>query len=135
MGYYADSIEIDFTIPADKVAAALEAMNANEAFTESPYVSILDPHARDEKRKVYTSLAEAVNDWTTFESTVDDEKGFSLGWTHDKYLSYTDDVLATLAPFADEGSYVRLIGEDHTLYGFIVKDGKLEEQYGQITWI
>lgn len=135
MGYYADPIEIDFTIPADKVAAALEAVNANETFTESSYVSIPNSDAESSQRKVYTSLAEAVNDWTTFESTVDDENGFCLGRSHDKYLTYTDDVLAILAPFAKEGSYVRLIGEDHALYGFVVKDGKLEEQYGQITWV
>jgi len=135
MGYYADPLEINFTIPADRVAAALEAMNANETFTVSPYVSITDPHASDNQRKVYTSLFDAVTDWTSFEPTVDDENGFSLGWIHEKYLTYTDAVLATLAPFATEGSYVRLIGEDHSLYGFIVKDGKLEEQYGQITWV
>lgn len=123
MGYYADSLEIDFSIPADKVEAALAAVNA-----------INLGNYRPEDQKPYSSLEEAVRDLTTFEGSSESDEGFTLGWSHDKYLSYTDDVLMALAPFAKEGSIVRLIGEDHALFGFKVADGKLIEQYGEIVW-
>lgn len=119
MGYYADSIEIDFTVPADKVEAALVAANESEDIPGT-----------------YKSLDEFVRELTCFEgSEITPQGDFDLGYHNDKFLSYTEDVLGVLAPFVKDGSYVRFVGEDQSLFGYIVKDGKLEEQYGQITWI
>lgn len=120
MGYYADTIESDFVIPADKVAAALEAVNTTEPFRRST---------------PYASLDEAVRDWTTFESNFeDDKKGFALGYHSDKFLSYTDTLLGVLAPFAKDESFVRFSGEDHSLFGYRVRDGKLLREYAELTW-
>lgn len=117
MGYYADSIDTDFIVPADKVEAALAAVNADNSFPET-----------------YKSLDEFVRANTCFESNEQTDKGFELGWHNDKYLSWTDSVLVALAPFAKEGSYVRFAGEDHSLFGYRVVNGKLVEESGNIVW-
>lgn len=127
MGYNAYTVDRDFTVPADKAADALAALNAS--LTDDP-----------ESSGGYTSLADAVDDQGGFEGSDNpgdnvNFDGFSLGWHHDKYHDdYVVAVLAPLAPFAKEGSYVRFSGEDDALWGFRVVDGKLEEEWGDYTW-
>lgn len=114
MGYYANTVESDFTIPADKVPATLEAVRAVGGTGDT--------------------LSEAVFSITSFEDSVEDGSGFILGSHSDKFLSRTEEVLAALAPFAREGSYVRFAGEDDSLFGFRVAGGQLHTEYGDITW-
>jgi hypothetical protein len=117
MGYYADSIDRDFIIPADKVADALAAINASDSIGGT-----------------YETLDEAIRANTCFEGNEEVHGSFHLGWHTDKYLWGTDDVLGILAPFAKEGSYVRFSGEDDSLFGYRVQDGKLVEEFGEIIW-
>ncbi len=116
MGYYANTVDNDFTIPAEKVSAALAAICA-------------------EVGGEYETLADAVEDLTYFQ---DSEQGpgadFMLGYHCDKYLPATDTVLAVLGRFASDGAYVRFSGEDDTLFGFRVVGGKLREESGNYTW-
>lgn len=114
MGYYANSVESDFTVPAANVPAALAAVQAVGGQG--------------------TSLSDAVFSITSFEDSVEDSSGFTLGSHHDKFLSRTEEVLAALAPFAVEGSYVRFIGEDDCMFGFRVIGGKLCSESGVIQW-
>lgn len=114
MGYYANSTESDFTVPADKIAAALEAVR--EVGGEGP------------------TLSEAVGSITSFEDCSEGRFGFDLGHHADKFLSRTEEVLAALAPFAREGSYVRFAGEDDSLFGFRVAGGKLLDEHGVVDW-
>jgi hypothetical protein len=43
-------------------------------------------------------------------------------------------MLAVLAPFAVEGSSVRMLGEDDCLFGFRVLDGQLRTESGRFMW-
>jgi hypothetical protein len=124
MGYYANSTEVDFLIPADKVAEALAAVN--EDFDTE-----------------YTSLTDAVEDLTCFQDCLevtdeyvlgDGAGGFRLGYHIDKYLSCTDSLLGILARFAKEGSFVRFAGEEDDLFGFRVVGGQLREEQAEVTW-
>lgn len=119
MGYSADAIEIDFTIPAENVAAALAAINASDVvFTPGPYASLIA----------------AVEDITCFEDCTESDAGFSLGYHNDKYLSQTESLLQILAKFAKEDSYVRFCGEDLCFWGFKVIEGLLHEETGRVVW-
>lgn len=122
MGYYADSIEQDFTIPPENVPAALEAINNSDNLRTNWHTG------------TYTDLITAVQDMTCFEDSYIDEYGFNLGHHTNKYLSYTDKLLEVLAPFATEGSYVRFNGEGGELFGFQVSGGKLLQESGVIQW-
>ena len=116
MGYFAETVDVDFTIPADKVAPALEALKEN--FGE------------------YPTLDAAVEEWMCIEDCEEDSvAGFALGCNTDKYLSRTDELLTALGQFANEGSYVRFRGEDGTLWGFRVIDGRLRDESGSYTWV
>lgn len=117
MGYYANSLECDFTVPAANVPAALAAINASEEFAGQ-----------------YKTLDDFVRDLTCFEENHEDADGFALGYHSEKYLTYTDEVMAALAPYAAEGSFVRFHGEDDCLFGFIVVEGKLRTESGRIQW-
>lgn len=125
MGYYADSIDTDFTVPAANIAAALAAINNLEYFG--------GPYCRA-PIGTYTSLDDFVREFTCFEENIEDGDGFHLGYHGDKFLSFTDEVLAALAPHAAEGSYVRFIGEDQSIFGYRVIDGKLRTETGDIIW-
>jgi len=114
VGYYANSIESDFTVPAANFAAALAAVR--EVGGEGP------------------TLSEAVFSITSFEDCAEDADGFVLGHHSDKFLSRTEEVLAALAPYARDGSYVRFVGEDDSMFGFRVAGGKLATEYGTVDW-
>jgi len=118
MGYYADTVERSFIIPPEKITAALDAVNNSDELSGD----------------TYDSLIEAVEDMTCFQECYMDEDGFNLGYHSDKYLSYTDELLAVLGPFATEGSFVRFSGEGGELFGFQVVDGKLRNEFGVIEW-
>ena len=122
MGYSADAIEIDFTIPAENVAAALAAINAS------------DVAARGFTPGTYASLIAAVEDITSFEDCTESDQGFSLGYHADKYLSETEWLLRVLGKFAKEDSYVRFCGEDYSFWGFKVIEGLLHEETGEVVW-
>lgn len=124
MGYNANTVDVDFTIPADKIDAALEAVNAAELWNDWC----------GQQEIVYDNLIAAVEDNTSFECCEINDGGFSLGWHGDKYVSATDTLLAALAPFANEGSYVRFLGEDDSLFGYRVVDGKLRSERGEYIW-
>jgi hypothetical protein len=116
MGYDANTVEVDFTIPADKLPAALAAVKAS--FGDG-----------------YSTLADAVEDLTCFQDCDESPtEGFALGWRHERYLSCTDKLLAILAEFAAEGSYVRFDGEDGSLFGYRVVNGRLREESGDYVW-
>jgi hypothetical protein len=129
MGYYADTVDTDFVVPAANIAAALAAVTENSG-TESA--------STDNRRELLTDPADkliaAVRDRTCFECEVTDDGDFVLSYHHDKWLSATETVLAALAQFATEGAYVRLSGEDHCLFGYRVVGGKLREESGVTEW-
>lgn len=122
MGYYANSVEVDFSIPPESVEAALEAVNSSERLRPAWHPD------------TYNRLVEAVEDLTSFEECYMDDDGFNLGHHGDKYSSYTDALLEVLTPFAREGSYVRFNGESDELFGFQVYEGKLRSEFGVIEW-
>lgn len=116
MGYNANSVDVDFTIPADRISEALATIEA-------------------EQEAHYASLTEFVESLTCFEDCEEDpDKGFRLGYHIDKWLYDTEAVIALLGRFATEGSYVRLCGEDDSLWGYRVVDGQLREELGDYTW-
>jgi hypothetical protein len=129
MGYYADTVDTDFVVPAANIAAALAAVTENSG-TESA--------STDNRRELLTDPADkliaAVRDRTCFECEVTDDGDFVLSYHHDKWLTATETVLAALAPFATEGGYVRLSGEDNCLFGYRVVGGKLREESGVTEW-
>ena len=129
MGYYADSIDTDFVVPAANIAAALAAVT-EKSRTDSAYTDNWGDQHCDPADK----LVAAVRDRTCFECEVTDDGDFVLSYHNDKWLSETETVLAALAPFATEGAYVRLSGEDHCLFGYRVVDGKLRYEYGVTKW-
>jgi len=129
MGYYADTVDTDFVVPAANIAAALAAVTENSG-TESA--------STDNRRELLTDPADkliaAVRDRTCFECEVTHDGDFVLSYHHDKWLTATETVLAALAPFATEGGYVRLSGEDNCLFGYRVVGGKLREESGVTEW-
>ncbi len=127
MGFCANSVECDFVIPADKVSAALAAVNA-VLFDESASSGVTYEGG-------YESLSEALEDRTCFMDCEEDaEKGFILGYHCDKWLGGTDELLDVLGKFATEGSYVRCVGEDDCLFGFRVVDGRTHSETGNYVW-
>ena len=129
MGYYADTVDTDFVVPAANIVAALAAVTENSG-TESA--------STDNRRELLTDPADkliaAVRDRTCFECEVTHDGDFVLSYHHDKWLTATETVLAALAPFATEGGYVRLSGEDNRLFGYRVVGGKLREESGVTEW-
>lgn len=114
MGYYANTVESDFFVPAANIPAALAAVRAVGGAGET--------------------LSEAVLSITSFEDSTEDGAGFALGSHSDKFLSRTEEVLCALAPYATDGSYVRFIGEDDSMFGFRVAGGTLRTESGVVDW-
>ncbi len=142
MGYSVDTWETDVHIPADKVAAALAAINADPTlqrpcrssqhlWPKSPSVTVAEHDCQHDKQ--FDSLTEAVEELTGFHDCEEgDVDGFRLGYHLDRWGN--EDILYVLGRYADEGSFVRLIGEDSELFGYRVVDGKLHNEDATVTW-
>jgi hypothetical protein len=136
MGYSVNTWETDFHIPAGKVKEALADINADPALqrpcrNRAHYIG----EAHDcQRTKPFDSLTEAVEELTGFhDCEEDDTDGFRLGYHLDKWMG-SEEMLYTLGRYADEGSFVRFIGEDNELFGYRVVDGKLHTEDATITW-
>ena len=118
MGYCADTVDSHFIIPEAEIPAALDAVNtliANNRQTIFPDWGPVAPCAP------YQSLAEAIESETSFESCEQAHGIFMLGWHGDKWFEdRVEAILAVLAPHAEIGSYVRMCGEDGSLWGYEV---------------
>lgn len=128
MGYTAYTLDTDFTIPADKIAVALHAINV--------YLVGSEEDVNDGAIGANT-LDEAFAENTGFEDTGLNEAGdWELNYHRgDKYFDdMVDGLLGALAPFAREGSYARFVGEDDSLWGFIVVNGCLEAETATRVW-
>jgi hypothetical protein len=134
MGYRVSTWEVDFHIPADKIAAALADISALQRPCWNRNHATGTAH-NCQRLKPFDSLTEAVEELTGFhdceESDVD---GFNLGQHLDKWMGTTDDVLHALGRHATEGSYVRLVGEDYGLFGYRVVDGRTHIEDATVTW-
>ena len=142
MGYYAKSWETDFTIPADKVDAALAALNAdperrNTCWHQSHFTGGSEPVEHDcQQQKPFTSLPEAVDHNTDFtDSDIDNNGDFVLGYfTDSKWRGRIEDVFAVLAPFAVDGSFIRLIGDDNGFFGYQFSGGRMFDEIADVQW-
>lgn len=120
MGFDASTWDGNFVVPQQNVAAALAAMNAE--YAPGP-------------GREYETLSDAVEANTSYvECREDDETGFRLGYHEGRYSMYTQEVLSTLAPFAIDGSFERLSGQEESLWGFRVVAGELKEETGDVVW-
>lgn len=139
MGYSVDTWEVDFHISAAKVPAALADINADPALQrpcwDRSHFAIATAAAHDcQRTKPFDSLTEAVEELTGFhDCEEDDTDGFRLGYHLDKW-SGSEEILYRLGHYADEGSYVRFIGEDNELFGYRVVNGKLHTEDATVTW-
>lgn len=145
MGYCVNTWETDFRISADKIAAALAAVNADPAMHRpcwnrahyGPYPNGNTPEQEHDcqRLKPFESLTDAVEELTGFhDCEEDDADGFRLGHHLDKWANPTEDLLHVLGQYADEGSFVRLMGEDSELFGYRVVNGKLRDENATVTW-
>lgn len=139
MGYSVDSWETDFHIPANKVKEALADINADSTLNRPCWnrahngLSVIADHDC-QRIKPFDSLTEAVEELTGFhDCEEDDTAGFRLGYHLDKWM-VSEEILYTLGRYATEGSFVRLVGEDHELFGYRVVDGKLRTEDATVTW-
>jgi hypothetical protein len=129
---------VDFHIAANKVKEALADINADLALRRPcwnrAHNSLGDVEPHDcQRAKPFESLTEAVEELTGFhDCEEDDTDGFRLGYHLDKWTA--DEILYTLGRYADEGSFVRLMGEDNELFGYRVADGKLRTEDATVTW-
>ena len=143
MGYSVNTWETDFHIPADRVKEALADINANPTMQRSCWdrahyalsATVGEVAAHDCQRiKPFESLTEAVEELTGFHDCEEDgTDGFRLGYHLDKWRG-SEEVLYTLGKYADEGSFVRFMGEDNELFGYRVVDGKLRTEDAIVTW-
>lgn len=142
MGYSVSTWETDFYIPADRTAAALAAVNADPALQRPcwdrahhwpNHESVTVAEHDCQRAKPFESLTEAVEELTGFHDCEEDD-GFRLGYHLDKWLSASEDLLHVLGQYADEDSYVRLMGEDSELFGYRVVDGKLRDENATVAW-
>lgn len=138
MGYNVSTWEVDFHIPANKIAATLADINADPKLQRPCWNR---NHGSDtphdcQRIKPFDSLTEAVEELTGFhDCQEDDTDGFRLGWhLPDKWLNASENLLYALGRYAAEGSFVRLLGEDSELFGYRVVDGKLHNEDATVTW-
>lgn len=137
MGYSVDTWEVDFHIPADKMAAALADINADSGFQRPCWnrAHYIGEEHDCQRLKPYDSLTEAVEELTGFhDCEEDDTDGFRLGYHLDKWQDACENLLHALGPHAVEGSFVRFVGEDGELFGYRVVDGKLRDEDAKVAW-
>lgn len=133
MGYCIHLREAVFTIPASKVADALEAVMNGKGSYESPqhYIG---------KIKNYKHLPPALK----LSELVDQTWGFSLKpnenggiqgieWEWEKSHN-ENEVMMLLGPFVDAGCYVEMGGEDGAAWRYIFDGKTCVEKEAKLVW-
>lgn len=135
MGFCADSVDVDFTVPPENLVAALAAANVVVGTAEVPgeFESLSDLFIEYTGFQDNEESTDLVGTDSNGEEYVAQGTGWWLGYHNDKYLSLTEPLLRALAPYAVEGSTVRFIGEDASQWGFRVVDGVLRDETAE--WV
>lgn len=153
MGYYIQSTDAHWTIPADKVDDAYRAVvelnkkhHLKRGGSSFPLpkpegsTSVSDRPDKwfswmgwnyDETCETLSEVFEELGFYGSFENPDD---GFFLGEEYDSKTGNEYLFLEAIAPFSTENSYINFTGEDGEMWRYIVKDGKLLYQAGSITY-
>lgn len=121
MGYYMSQQNAEFYIKADDVPQALTALQkwgANVNFDEMK-------NAKD--------FSEAM--WIYGFQVEFDKNGncTDILFEYDK-LRGQDELLAVIAPYVAEGSFLQMIGEDDAMWRWVFRNGALGEISAKIVW-
>jgi hypothetical protein len=145
MGYYVDMSTIDVIIPADKRAAALDAINAmftperlekearggsfnGSGYTEKWYSWVTNP-----PNGKFDTLEEALLAWRF--STIElDDGGLELDYSDSSKLGQEELLFENIAPFVNDGGEVRCVGEDNTYWRWRFANGTLVEECGEVVY-
>jgi hypothetical protein len=123
MGYTVVTEDVSFVIPPANIEAALVALTGTSALRAAAAAE-----GRDPAQALIAAIA---------------EHGFDAGDTPEgevALFSYADssrtqdEMVLTLAPFAEDGSYIEWRGEQDERWRDIIRDGKVYNQHPVITW-
>lgn len=118
MGYTVVTEDVSFVIPPANVEAALVALKGTAALADT-----VDAPA---------SLIAAIEDHG-FDARDTSDGGVALTCYCDKSATQ-DELVLTLTPYAEEGSFIEWRGEQDERWRDLVHDGKLYTQYPQVSW-
>jgi hypothetical protein len=137
MGYYVTLENVDFTIPADKVADAFEAMKALNSRDDLKTGGSWQGGKQTERWFAWMDAdydktckdAKAILDMLGFEVEVADDGGLSLVG-YDSKTGSEEHFVRTLAPFVKEGSYMEWRGEEGDRWRWVILNGQMTRQQG-----
>jgi hypothetical protein len=145
MGYYVTLTQASFTIPADKLGDAFEALKelnkrdelkSGGSYGELPdgtyghtqsWFSWMDPEY-DKTLKSAREILEALG------FTVEDFNGGLTITAYDDKIGDEEHFIRALAPFVAEGSHLDWKGEDGTLWRQLVRNGQLVTLDGHVEY-
>lgn len=143
MGYYINTDEVQVTIKADQLDAALAEMKRinGPEFDHLKNGGSYGPGGKTsswyswmpESFEDYTNLLDFLTDACFEGSVIDDNGDLVLGFYDNKHGNQ-DVFLEYLAPFIDAGSYVVWTGEDHEMWRNEFDGEKMLTLEPVITW-
>lgn len=138
MGYNVNTTGIKFTIPADKLDAACQALkdlnkdpNADKSGSREgrPSFSWM-PENYDETMHTAEEILKALG----FQTWTENDGGLSLSGYADK-TGDEDVFLEALAPFVPDGSYVNWEGEDGEHWQLWFEGGVMVQKAGSVVYV
>lgn len=145
MGYYVETIEVNFTIPSSNLDDAYKAMcelnqhNELKSGGRHPSEDKDGPHDGvwfswmhwnyDEVYETAKEILEALG----FELYEDENGDLSISYYNSK-IGNENHFLNAIAPYVADSSYIEWRGEDGSMWRSFFTDGKMVEQTAVITW-
>jgi hypothetical protein len=145
MSYGIDYVLTNVFIPADKIDAALEAINELTSIENRRTRSYNGFYRNDEGRDwwyklvdrppndKWATLEDAMRDWHFITKTTDE----GIKVEHLRLISRGDEdvIFSTLAPFVQEGGMIEAEGEDDDKWQLTYRNGRLYSDDGYEYWM
>lgn len=142
MGYFMELRDFDFTIPADKAADALEAIQALDpvshgagggSWSGGQKVESWFAWVNTKAYKYATDLGQAFDAWR-WELTQKPNGDWVLDGFRGAKLGDDELFFKTVAPFVTPGSYIEMQGEDGARWRWVFDGTTCKEKQGRISW-
>ena len=119
MGYYVSMTNVKFFM------AEVNKYHAYRAFKASPL-------AADVREPIH-SVEDALNAFGYIAENDAEDNIIGLEYNGEK-LGYAEKLFEIIAPYVRSGSFIEMMGEDHSVWRWVFTDGMLEEITPKIEW-
>lgn len=136
MGYYGQ-FDVNIAVKPGCIPALEAALDAHRSFGRGTQNKTLDEHMDDiwvDDVYVDYGQASALEQLADAANPDDTRTAKILGFAHQKWRGWVEDLMDVLTPFVENGSCIQIRGEEHELVEYYIEDGVFHTRSAAEIW-